>query len=148
MVEEGASERARARERGIERQQVTSPSSSTWKRATSPTQGPSWGYSKVNVLKTIRKRGQFSSKVDKSVQTAPRASTRYPHEGPFVGPLSWGFQSPWCLPPERGDMHSTRAGEHGTDKTVEARFWPWNSGPSPYKLSSCSLFARQRHPFS
>ena len=34
--------------------------------------------------------------------------------------------------------------EHGTYKTVKARFWPWFSGKSPQHLLTCSLFARKR----
>ena len=34
--------------------------------------------------------------------------------------------------------------ELGTQKTVNARFWPWLSGTSPSTLLSCCLFARQR----
>ena len=49
------------------------------------TQGPSWGYSKVNVTRFFGRRGHFLPKVDKSGQTAPRTGTGYPHEGPFVG---------------------------------------------------------------
>ena len=48
------------------------------------TQGPSWGYSKVNFTRFSGKRGHFLPKVDKSGQTAPRTGTGYPHEGHFV----------------------------------------------------------------
>jgi hypothetical protein len=49
------------------------------------TQGPSWGYSKVNFERFFRKRGRFSPNVDQNEEMAPRTRTGYPHEGPFVG---------------------------------------------------------------
>jgi hypothetical protein len=34
--------------------------------------------------------------------------------------------------------------EHGTYKTVKARFWPWLQGKNRWHCSSCSLFVRKR----
>ena len=55
------------------------------------TQGPSWGYSKVNFDRFFRKRGQFSPNVDKNGATAPRTGLGYPHEGPFVARCTLDF---------------------------------------------------------
>ena len=40
----------------------------------STTQGPSWGYSKVNFDRFFRKRGRFSPNIDKHEPMAPRTS--------------------------------------------------------------------------
>ena len=48
------------------------------------TQGPSWGYSKVNFEIFFRKRWQFSPNVDKNEEMAPRTRTGHPYEGPFA----------------------------------------------------------------
>ena len=53
-----------------------------------PTQGPSWGCSKVNFDRCFRKRGRFSPNVDKNGAMAPRTGLGYPHEGPFVDNLT------------------------------------------------------------
>ena len=47
---------------------------------------------------------------------------------------------------ESRGVHSARplCFEHGTYKTVKARFWPWHSGESPWNVLSCSLFVRKR----
>ena len=50
-----------------------------------PTQGPSWGYLKVNFSETLsifgNKRPRNGSK---NGEMAPRTGTGYPHIGPFV----------------------------------------------------------------
>jgi len=52
----------------------------------------------------------------------------------------------WARHPFNSKISSscTCPSEYGTHKTVTARFWRSRSGKSPYNVSSCSLFARQR----
>ena len=40
------------------------------------------------------------------------------------------------------DPHPDKPSEHGTHKTVKARFWPWLSGKMTLNLLSYSLLAR------
>ena len=54
---------------------------------TKPTQGPSWGYLKVNFSDTLSIFGdKCPQNGSKNEQTAPRTNTGYPHIGPFVVP--------------------------------------------------------------
>ena len=41
-------------------------------------------------------------------------------------------------------MSPPLSSEHGTHKTVKARFWLWLFAKSPRNILSCSLFARKR----
>ena len=56
-------------------------------RLQASTQGPSWGYLKVNFSETLSIFGdEYPQNGSKNGQTAPRTGTGCPHEGPRVGP--------------------------------------------------------------
>ena len=46
---------------------------------------------------------------------------------------------------ESNEEEELLSSEHDTYKKVNARFWSWLSGNSPYNHSRCSLSARKRN---
>ena len=66
----------------------------------------------------------------------------------FRSPTDRGAQerriSGWCRNNGFGGCFGCRSSEHGTCKSVKARFWPWLSGESPENVENGALVSRQR----
>ena len=97
--------------------------------ATVSTQGPSWGYLKVNSSETLSVFGdKCPQNGPQNALMAPRTTLECPHEGPSVSapPLRQPISTE-RIQNEKGVKHG---GHLDIDKPVKDTFWPWLSSKS------------------